>query len=72
MIVAMMNLRDFLKEIGDSGAADLLDVPQRTVAAWRRGERIPRPNQAARIVRLTRGRVDYAGIYAPAPTDEAA
>lgn len=72
MIVAMMNLRDFLKELGDSEAADLLDVPQRTVASWRRGERIPRPHQAARIVRLTHGRVDYAGIYAPTPTDEAA
>ena len=63
-----MTLKDFLKEVGDTAAAELLDVPQRTVAAWRRGERIPRPCQAERIVRATKGRVDYAGIYAPAAT----
>ena len=70
MIAPMMNLRDFLKEIGDDTAAKLIGVKPRTISAWRRGERFPRPEQAARILRASNGRVDYEGIYSvsgPAP-----
>lgn len=67
-MIPMMTLKEFLKEMGDEAASDLLDVPPRTVAAWRRGERLPRPIQAARIVLASKGVVDYAGIYAPAPS----
>jgi hypothetical protein len=67
----MMTLKEFIEEIGDGRASELLDVPVRTVAAWRRGERLPRPAQAAKIVRAARGKVDYSGIYAP-PEDRGA
>lgn len=74
-MIAMTTLKDFLCELGDEAASELLDVAPRTVASWRRGERLPRPAQAARIVRVSNGRVDYAGIYATRVTvitDEAA
>jgi len=71
MITPMMNLRDFLKEIGDDTAAKLIGVKPRTIGAWRRGERFPRPAQAERILRASNGRVDYAGIYsAPDAPDQ--
>ena len=67
-----MNLRDFLKEIGDNTAAKLIGVKPRTIASWRRGERFPRPDQVARILRASKGRVDYKGIYSkPGPAPDA-
>lgn len=46
-------LQDHLYRIGDVAASRLLGVKIRAVAAWRRGERLPRPKQAQRIARLT-------------------
>ncbi len=63
----MATLKDFLTKVGDNQAADLIGVTPRAVAAWRRGERFPRPAQAERIVRIAEkhpaGPVNYSGIY---------
>jgi len=67
ILLAMTTLKDFLTNVGDDAAAALIGVTPRAVAAWRRGERFPRPVQADRIVRIAKnhpaGPVDYAGIY---------
>lgn len=66
-----MRLPDYIKLIGDAKAASLWGVKERTVASWRRGERVPRREQAAKIV--TSSPVSYADIYGPTTvTDEAA
>ena len=59
-----MNLKSFIEQIGDEQAAILFGVKPRTTASWRRGERLPRPAQAARIVRQTGGKVSFEEIYA--------
>jgi DNA-binding transcriptional regulator YdaS (Cro superfamily) len=62
-----MDLKTYLKQMGDSEAARLFGVKPRTILSWRRGERRPRPSQAARIVEVTQGEVSYEGIYAALP-----
>lgn len=42
-------LQDYLAEIGDARFSALSGIKPRTVAAWRRGERIPRPEIWAEI-----------------------
>lgn len=56
--------QDYLTALGDERAASLLDVPARTVQSWRRGERMPRPAQARRIVERA-PTVSMDDIYAP-------
>jgi hypothetical protein len=65
------SLPKFIAAIGDPAAAELFDVKLRTVQSWRRRERHPRAEQAARIVELSGGEVDYAGIFAPEPRESA-
>jgi DNA-binding transcriptional regulator YdaS (Cro superfamily) len=60
-----MRLNKYIEAIGDAAAAELFGVKERTAASWRRGERRPRPEQAAVIVEASRGKVSYAEIYAP-------
>lgn len=65
----MATLPEFISEIGDEAAADLFGVQPRTARSWRTRDRYPRQQQAPMIVERTKGRVDYAGIYAPDPID---
>lgn len=58
-----MTLSEYIKTHGDEACALAWGVKPRTTASWRRGERMPRPDQAHRIVQTTAGQVDYAGIY---------
>lgn len=58
-----MKLSTFIEEIGDEVAAELFKVKVRTVASWRRKERIPRPRQAQVIIAASEGKVDMHGIY---------
>ena len=60
----MTTLPEYICEVGDREAARLFGVSVRAVESWRRGERVPRPETAARIVKATKGRVDYSGCYA--------
>ena len=59
-----MTLTQFISELGDSQAALLFNVKERTVASWRRGENFPRATKAQEIVALTKGKVSMDGIYA--------
>ena len=62
-----MDLKTYLKHVGDNEAARLFGVKPRTILSWRLGERRPRPTHAARIVKVTQGEVSYEGIYAALP-----
>jgi len=65
-----MNLPAYIETIGDKAASELFGIAERTAMSYRLGERKPRPEVAQRIIEKTNGRVDWAGIYAPAPMDE--
>lgn len=58
-----ITLPQFIEEIGEPEAARIGGVKLRTIQAYRRGERAPRPEVAERFVAT--GKVDWAGIYAP-------
>lgn len=62
-----MLLTDFIELVGDEAAAELFDAKVRTVASWRRGERVPRPAQAIYIAEKTKGlrksRVTFRECY---------
>lgn len=60
-----MELCAYITKIGNAKAADLFNKATQTVAAWRRLERVPRPETAAYIVQKTDGVVDWKGIYSP-------
>ncbi|MGY0216298.1 hypothetical protein ACWJJH_02795 [Endozoicomonadaceae bacterium StTr2] len=60
-----MELAVFIQKQSDKVVAQLLDVPLRTVASWRRLERAPRPQQALNIISKTEGLVSWQGIYQP-------
>lgn len=49
---------------GPAKAAVLLKENPRTVWSWVRGEKIPKPQTAQRITKLTKGELDYNRIYA--------
>ena len=56
-------LPKFIEEIGEAEAARIGQVKPRTIQAYRRRERYPRPEIAERFVAT--GLVDWEGIYAP-------
>lgn len=60
-----MDLPAFIRSIGVDSAALLFDEEPRTVKAWMYGERTPRPHKAHKIVKRSKGKVPYSGIYRP-------
>lgn len=71
--VGMKTLPEFIRALGDDAAASLFQITPRAVAAYRRGERVPRRSVALRIVAMTAdhpdGPVSWAGIYCPSEPD---
>lgn len=55
-----MNLAEYVRQVGDKQFAAAFKLKERTAAAYRRRERIPRPRVAKRIVEQTP--VTWAGI----------
>ncbi|MGL4507640.1 MAG: hypothetical protein ACRCUF_18110 [Aeromonas sobria] len=61
-----MDILKWIEKVGGPAkAADLLKETPRTVASWFYGEKLPKPTTACKIVKLTKGEVDYNGVYAP-------
>lgn len=58
-----VSLKRYIEAVGDTVAAELFNVEQRTVSAWRRGERLPRTNKAKEIIKATKGRLKMDDIY---------
>lgn len=66
-----MLLPDYITKLGDEAFADLVGIKGRTAASWRRRERFPRAMKAREIVKLTRGEVSFAEVYAPSKEERA-
>ncbi|MET4696711.1 hypothetical protein [Endozoicomonas lisbonensis] len=60
-----MELAVYIQKYSDEAAAELFGVTKRTIAAWRRMERAPRPVQSMHIIKQTQGKVSWEGIYKP-------
>lgn len=58
-----MNLKTYIEKIGDAEAAEQFGVSPRTAQSWRLGTRRPSTRAGARIIRETRGLLDWDGIY---------
>lgn len=58
-----MDLPTFIRSLGVDKAAQLFEVKPRQVEAWLYGERKPRPHDALRIERATKGKVRFTDIY---------
>ena len=62
-IKLVMELPEYISEIGDEAAARLFQVATRTVQSWRLRSRAPRPNKAKEIARLTKNKVSVEECY---------
>ncbi|KEI71235.1 hypothetical protein [Endozoicomonas elysicola] len=60
-----MELSVYIQKHSDQQVAELLQVPVRTVASWRRLERAPKTLQALNIIQKSAGIVTWEGIYQP-------
>jgi hypothetical protein len=60
VIPSVMNLRDYIRQIGPDEFAIKFGVTKRAALAWLYGQRIPRPATAKRIV--AKSPVTWAGI----------
>ena len=60
-----MELAVYIQKYSDEVAAELFGVTRRTIAAWRRMERAPRPVQSMNIIEQTGGEISWEGIYQP-------
>lgn len=59
----MMNLTAYIEQIGDEAAAKLFSEKLRTVKAWRRRERKPRPKCVPKLIERSAGVLTYENIY---------
>jgi uncharacterized protein YjcR len=53
----IITLQQFIEELGDDKAAEVLGVKVRTVASWRRGERWPRSRAISALIERSGGRL---------------
>lgn len=60
-----MELAVYIQKHSDRVVSQLLGVPERTVASWRRLERAPKTLQAQEIIDRSGGVVTWQGIYQP-------
>lgn len=58
-----MRLRTYIEEVGDKKLAKRLKVTERRVNSWRLGQRVPRPDMARRIEKLTGRQVTFRECY---------
>lgn len=60
-----MQLKEWIKKSGKTqqDVADALGVAQGLVSSWCNGERLPRPENMAKIVELTNGEVQPNDFY---------
>ena len=61
-----MHIIEWIDSVGGPAkAAELLKESPRTVASWYYGEKLPKPQTACKIVRITKWALDYNRIYSP-------
>ncbi|MGL5093685.1 MAG: hypothetical protein ACRC8B_22755 [Aeromonas sobria] len=61
-----MDIIKFIERAGGCAkAAELFKESPRTVASWYYGEKLPKPAVVCKIIKLTKGELDYNRVYAP-------
>ena len=61
--VKRYTLKQYIEFLGMKKAANLFDISEASIKAWRYGYRQPSIAQAKKIIRATDGRLDYESIY---------
>jgi len=57
----------YISDMGDRQFAQMMGIGRRTACKWRLRESHPHVLQAWKIVKQTRGEVDYEGVYGRHP-----
>jgi len=57
-------LEQYILKYGDSAASQNLAITERSAAAYRRGERRPRPKDIPKLINLSRGELSFASFFA--------
>lgn len=61
-----MHIIEWIESVGGpEKAAIILKETKRTVDSWIYGERLPKPQTACKIIKMTKGVLDYNKIYSP-------
>tara|TARA_R110002020_G_scaffold313182_4_gene528514 strand:+ start:223 stop:417 length:195 start_codon:yes stop_codon:yes gene_type:complete len=63
----MITFQQYLTKHGDSLSSEKLSIKPRRVAAYRRGERMPRPKDIPRFILLAEGELSLQSFF---PDDE--
>lgn len=58
-----MKLSEYISMVGDSVAAELFGVTERTAESWRLLERRPRPEKAREIEKVTKRKVSFSDCF---------
>lgn len=61
--VKSMTLREWIEFYGMKASAELFNVSESTVKAWRYGYRLPSIKQAQKIIQATDGKIGYESMY---------
>tara|TARA_B100001063_G_C16518214_1_gene430319 strand:+ start:373 stop:570 length:198 start_codon:yes stop_codon:yes gene_type:complete len=60
-----MELKDYIKFVGQKKAAVIFDCSEASCKSWRYGYKQPTINQAKKIITATHGLLTYDSIYGP-------
>ena len=63
--VERITLKQYIEFIGIDPAAELFDCSSASTKAWRYGLRQPSIEQAKKIIRATKGKLDFESIFGP-------
>ena len=61
--VKRYTLKQYIEFLGMKKAANLFDISEASIKAWRYGYRQPSIPQAKKIIKATDGRLDFESIY---------
>tara|TARA_R110000796_G_scaffold207517_1_gene323815 strand:+ start:214 stop:567 length:354 start_codon:yes stop_codon:yes gene_type:complete len=63
--VERITLRQYIEFIGIEPAAELFDCSSASTKAWRYGLRQPSIEQAKKIIKASKGKLDFESIFGP-------
>ena len=61
--VRRYTLKQYIEFLGMPEAAELFNISEASIKAWRYGYRQPSIEQAKKIIKATNGRLDFESIY---------
>lgn len=60
-------LSQWILDKGDAKVAEMAGVSEAAARSWRLGYRVPRPDMAARLIKLSRGALSWDTLYEREP-----